>query len=498
MASTPSPGMYTPQVNAQEALPRRVSPQAANTSTIQGEQALAGAIGQAGQQYLESQAATYSAKMLSTIQDQWTLKFQDAKANAGDGAPGFTPKVLKNYDADVNAALKEAPSPVAKKFLGERLTAYRNSLANQAMNFEAGERVSYATDVAKQSVDSAGNELLNNPNVFGERLAERKALIDAMPLDPDAKRKLNEYAQQTMARFATTAKMNQDPYGTFEQLSSANPTDLYVKALSPELRLQLMQQSDSLIKQRVNDARQLESLRDKHESQVIDGLVKDGDKLAATGQLTAKWIEQNRDILPENEYRYFYNQLKGPGEEATKSNPRVFAPLLERAMAGEDVTKDAREALYGGQLSQTDYAKIAEKSETLRPGYVKRGTDYISSSLAVSQLNPDPDAQRSKANALDDWREWSTAHPQATDAEARKMYESLADHYRIVPAQKTILTMHVPLYLVGDRTAPDLVATAAKTKEMYESGQLTREEYGRQMSVVQQWMNAYKPKKTEK
>lgn len=488
--------MYQPQDNAEQGLPRRMMPRAADVSVIGRSVAnFADEAGNAAQNYLESQAATYAAKTLSQVQDTWTQKFQDAKASAGDGAQNFTPNVLKDYDADVAQVLKSAPSPLSKKFLGDRLTAFRSQLSNQALSFEAGERVNYSVSVAKQSVDSAGNELLNNPNVFGDRLAERKALIDAMPLDPDAKRKLNQYAQDTMSKYATTGKMNQDPYGTYQQLASANPTDLYIKALPPDIRLEMMQKSDSMIKERVSEARQLEALHEKQDAEIADGITKDGIKLDASGKLTSAWIEQNRDNLSPTEYRYFYNELNKPGDEATKSDPRVYAPLLERSLAGEDVTKEAKAALFSGQLSQPDYTKIVEKSEALRPGYVKRGSDYIGASLAVSQLNPDPDAQRSRANALDDWREWASSHPQATDAEARKMYESLADHYRIVPAQKTILTMHVPLYLVGDRTNPDLAATAAQTKAKFESGELTREEYARQAQIIMQWQNAYRPQK---
>lgn len=490
--ATPNPGTYTPQTQAE--LPRRVMPQAPNTSIAPGLGAVAGAIGDAGNRYLESQAATYSMKTLASMQQSWTEKLQAAKQNAGDGALNFTPTVLKDYDTDAASVLKSAPTPMARKFLDQRLIAFRSNLAQQALGFESQERHSYSQSIAKDSIDATGNELLNNPDVFGERLAERRALINEMPLDPDDKRQLNVYAQNTLATYATTARMNQDPYGTMQQLSSANPSDLFIKALDPQSRLQLLQKSDSMIRQRVADAMQLDRLRDKQEADLNESLIKEGDKLNATGQLSSAWIEKNRDTLPETAYRYFYNQLSNP-EAVTKSDPHVYAPLLERSMGGEDVSEDARKALYSGQLSQPDYTKIAEKSEALRPGYVKRGSDYIASSLAVSQLNPDPDAQRSKANALDDWREWATSHPQATDSEARKVYESLADHYRIIPAQKTTLSMHVPLFLVGDRTAPDLGATVSLTKQQYESGALTREEYGRQAQLILQWQNAYKPKK---
>lgn len=236
-------------------------------------------------------------------------------------------------------------------------------------------------------------------------------------------------------------------------------------------------------------------MQEKNQKLASDNLSKEGDSLLANGQLTARWIEGHRNTLEPNEFRYFYKALSGTDESAT--NPRVFADLYLKAANGQDVRDDARSALVDSHtLSRADFTKIAGLVDTERPGWFKRGTQSIAGSLDPGQLNPDPDAHHSRALALQDWEDWAQKHPQATDKEAEVMSNTISDHYRIVPAASTVLSMKAPLYLTGTRAQPVdeqgkpdpmLNATARRTMAALKAGEINAQEAQEQALLIQQY-----------
>ena len=223
-----------------------------------------------------------------------------------------------------------------------------------------------------------------------------------------------------------------------------------------------------------------------------DAVSKQGIDLDAKGQLTPEWLHANRDVLSLEQYRYFSDQMGGGPGGAEKSNPRVFSDLLSRTIRGDDVSADAQGALLHGQLSKTDYASIVDKVAATRPGYARRGVDYLNQALDPGQLNPDPAAHQSKANALADWDEWVSAHPKADDNQAREAMTSIGQHYAIVGSNQTTLLMRAPRYLVGTRTAPDLPATSAATLKAYQAGEISRDQFEREATLLSQYRSTLK------
>ena len=226
---------------------------------------------------------------------------------------------------------------------------------------------------------------------------------------------------------------------------------------------------------------------------------KNGDQLLATNKLTPDWIEQNRNALSPSDYRYFYKSLTGGDESST--DPKVYADLYLKAASGEDVRDDARQALTTDHtLSRTDFTKIVSNVDSERPGWFKRGTQFLDQALDPGQLNPDPAAHQSKAFALQDWQDWSAKHPNATEADAQKMQDALAQHYQIVPGGKTPLLMQAPLHLVGTRANPTdeqgkpdpmLNATAARMKAALAAQQITPDEAQEEAKLIMQYRQMY-------
>lgn len=172
----------------------------------------------------ERDAATWSAKTLSDTQSVWMQQLEDRKLKADPGAPNFTPAVLKDFDASATEVAQGAPTRQSKQFMTERLYALREELQRNAMSFEAASRVQNNVNVAHQSIDAAGNELINNPTLFKQRLAERYALFDAMPLSAEQKQQLKERAQSEMAKYAVIGRINANPASMLVELKAGSPT----------------------------------------------------------------------------------------------------------------------------------------------------------------------------------------------------------------------------------------------------------------------------------
>lgn len=485
MSQLPQIGEYQPRVSSETNVP---IPQMRPSNVGEG----IATVGEALQKIQDQNEATQATKLLATAQSDWLTSLEQRKTTAQPGAPDFTPSLMKDYGEYTAKMLQQAPRGDAKRFLQERLLSFGTELQQRGLQYEAGERTSNNENIAKSSVDAAGNEVMSNPSVFAPRLAERRALIDAMPFTPEVKRQLTDYAQKSLSKFAVIGQINANPYATMAQLASDNPTDLAIRALDPEVRMQLFDHADAMTRQRLADAERLQTMQDRQKKLTEQDTAKTGDQLLSTLKLSASWIEANRDALDPADYRYFYNALNGDeaASRREKSDPTVYADLIERAHNGEDVRSEARAAMVNKRITIASYDKIFSEANQARPSWFKRGTEFIATSAAVSQLNPDPAAAQRKATMLDDWQEWADRNPKASDEQARTAYTKLVHEYAIIDTTGLTLTMRAPSYLVGSRNAPNIDATEAATVQALDHGEIDAQEFARQAQLIKQWREA--------
>lgn len=265
-------------------------------------------------------------------------------------------------------------------------------------------------------------------------------------------------------------------------------------AVSAERRIQWLERAVSASDARRRRQQAEEDLARRQEERerkrLADEAQKEGDKLLADNQLTPAWIDDNRDRLDPDDYRYFYRALtsdEGP------TDPVVYTDLRTRAVT-EDVRGEARRALQAGRIRHADYDRlsgIVEQSlvEQSLPNFYKRGEAYVRQALRTSDVNYDPAAEQRLAEALDDWYEWSRANMQAPPEQARAAYRSLVNDYQLIDLRNNPLIERRPRYLVGSRGAPDLAATAAATVEARARGELTDEEYVEQARIISAWQD---------
>jgi hypothetical protein len=528
----PGEATYTPEVMPED-FPRKLTPR------MQPEEAsLAGRgleeIGNTLDQKYRADSATWAGEQISNFRVQALKTLQDMKGQV-QGDPGdFTSKYLAQFDQQATP-LADTGNPVAHSMIQKGLGELRNTLAEHSMEWEATQRVAYRTDAIDQGLrnqlpvveahpelaDQVGSTLMDQINATGGAPAQRLSMARQMH------QQLSEAASYGLAR--------QDPRAVLVGLNNPDQAPDALKGLTVDgierVRARANQHlsdpvyaalsqgdingAQAMLNRNadVMDARTFESVQrgilatqehqivaqEKNQKLASDNLSKQGDQLLASGQLTAKWIESNIRTLEPNEVRYFYKALSGTEEAAT--NPKVFADLYLKAAQGQDVREEARTALVDSHdLSRGDFTKIASLVDQERPGWFKRGTQFISGSLDPGQLNPDPDAHRSRELALQDWENWANKHPNATETEAQTMQNHLADAYRIAAPNTITLGMPAPMHLVGTRAAPVdeqgkpdpmLNATTRRMADALKNGDISVEEAQQEAQLIMLYRQIY-------
>lgn len=472
---------YRPQVSVEGG--QRVTPQMSGMSLGPALED----VGAGLEHVVRSEAASYTLKTAADAEQAWHEEILKRQQSAEPGAPNFTPTLLKDYDAYAKQASKAAPNGLAAQMVNKQLLQLRSTLASRAMSFESSEAIRHNTEVAAQSIDNAGNEVMNDPTVYGQRLADRQALISHMNLDPGTREKLQQHAKDELSKFATMGAIERDPYATMVELASGKSPLPYVSSLSPELRTQLMTHADQVLRSRVADATRLDSMAEKQQEQARQEVLKQGVLLGKQGGLTPDWITKNAPLLKAEDVDHLYRELSGG--ENVKSDIHTYSNLLTRASGGEDVTTESTNAYTRGLLSHDDFTRLVTTSAKEIPTPYKRGASYIKQALDT-QMNPDPDRNKSLADALTEYQDWFEKNPAATADDAQKKAESLSTRYRLFGAQDALFNLKPPLYLVGSRAQPDIDATEQKTAEAVKSGELSRDEFNKQAALLAQWRKA--------
>lgn len=254
-------------------------------------------------------------------------------------------------------------------------------------------------------------------------------------------------------------------------------------------------ESEARLRKEIAESERQHRLEQRALREIQDQTSKDGDQLLANGELTTDWINDNRENLSPDDYRYYYRQLTDPDQIET--NIPLYSGLRIRASNGEDVRSEARSALHRNELTLGDYDKLVNRSErnvgiSALPNSYKRGETHITRSLRVSDINPDPAAAQRQANALDDWQQWVSENPSATDSESRDAYKRIVSEYALIEHDQMLLTKRLPRFAVGARDNLDINATKRATAEAVHKGELTRAEGEVQIQLINEWDEAQK------
>lgn len=438
-------------------------------------------------------AADVSLK-LATAQSEWSAHLLERQQKAHAGAEEFTPTLLKDFDEYVAKTVPTAKTATARDFLQQRLTAFRGQLGEEAMRFEAGARLTDRREKFQAAAEQTASAAELDPSKYQTRLAEQLSILDTLDVPAAEKTQWKRDTTDLVTSRAAVGTARRDPEMALKRLTAPDEGDSLFRSLTPKARDMVLQEIES--QQRIRNAQEDRDYRDREraERDMQDSYAKQGDKLFAEGKLTPAWIEANKGRLSASDVRYFYRTLKdtaGAGGGSPQRNAMAYADLRDRAGRGQDVRTEAREALIRGDIEKGDYDRLTGEVEQQRPGWYKRGTDFIATSAGVSDLNPDPAAAQRKAQMLDDWGAWADENPKASETEARDAYRRIVSEYAIIDYNQLTLVKRAPRFLVGNRMQPDFDGTEAATVKALEDGTITPQEAQRQALLIREWRSAY-------
>ena len=159
----------------------------------------------------EEDAKSYAGKAVASATVEWDQALQDRKLQAGPGAHGFTPGVLKDFDEYATKTVEQAPTPTARKYVDQHLTSLRTQLAGQAIAFEGQAKVNLRIDNHQKSAEEWGKIIASNPTEDKIQMA-RNALAQTLPdVGPEARQKLQEHADSVIRNSAWASLVERDP-----------------------------------------------------------------------------------------------------------------------------------------------------------------------------------------------------------------------------------------------------------------------------------------------
>lgn len=456
-------------------------------------QGLVSGIGELGQ-ILEQERARADQTAVSsadTARESWTnTRLYDPQNGAftreGANALGVTNEVLSDYDKHVTDVMGGLNSRRQQAAFIANASNQRAAIQGQLARFESAQRGKYEDDAANSRVSTAiDSAALAYTDPTTQALS--RGAIENMLTEQKARKGWDDSTFQAQ-RNAALSNLHEAVVTNMLANRNIPLAQAYFNTNQSELdavgRDKILNKIDSTMRSEWADMERLQGLSDKHKKQAADTLSKDGDKLLASGALSAKWIEANRGLMDPNDYRYFYQKLQNPTGAEGPRNVTLYADLRDAAGRGEDVREEARQALTRGEIRVGDYDRLVGEVESERPGWYKRGADYIKSMSGMSLLNPPPDAPQRYARLTDEWNDWAATHKDATDVQAQAAYQDLVASRMLVDRAGL-----PPLkYLVGDALQPDIEATKRATDKAFKDGLLTPEAYQRQKDIlVQYW-----------
>lgn len=235
---------------------------------------------------------------------------------------------------------------------------------------------------------------------------------------------------------------------------------------------------------------------DRARRDMEEATAKSGYELIAQRKLTPQWVVQNRANLDQSAYKYLLEEASG----ATPVTPDLatYGPLRLRASAGEDVRREAEQALYDRKLTVDLFNTIVSeveqgKSGATPPNLYAAGRRFIEEWTRPSDLIDNEAAKQMAANAMLAWDTWFREHPDATRAEGEAEFQRIAQSSTLVAAEKLMISNLLPRGMGGtrpknkDELRPALTAAVRRTEEMRKSGEIDEQEYRQELKLLSQW-----------
>ena len=478
---TPDESVVEPRVEALD-LPRRITPREEGISTGPA----LGEIGDALEAKFQRDTATAAGNQLTDFHLSMLQASEDAKAHAAPGAQGYTQSVLNAFDQQAKGLLASSPDGV-QKAMQPGLKTLRTTFGEQAVQYEAQQGVMYRQQSVKDNTDKLATIVQAQPGQFESTMGNVLTQINSVGLPADKRLESARYAQSVLARASIDSRIQTDPYGTLTALLKPDAEDKVVNALTPEERQVATTRADAMLHQRVADATRLDEMKDRAERrQASAGLTNLIEKSKSPEGVTTDDVLKMAPL-----FRHEPAALEGAlslvnGKNVT-SDPAVYAPLLHRAVQGEDVYNDAVIHL-GRDLDAADFTRLVDMGEKGLGTVHQQAERYINDALKPGQFNFDPLLSQTHAEAEAAYHAWAIANPNATLSETMGQARMLTGAMSTVEGQARTAKLDVPTFVVGEpKTGLDVDATEVATVRAEQAGAITHADAVKQAALLMKW-----------
>ena len=206
--------------------------------------------------------------------------------------------------------------------------------------------------------------------------------------------------------------------------------------------------------------------------------------------MTVKWhspeglsredVAAARDHLSPSDFDKYMARARDGVPPPSHSN-RDFLIQARALAAGRapDFQAVLDEGFKAGLLTGPDYNSLSGYDRKARAPIYRQSEEAIRLKTGRSGLPPDPGADLSYLRAMEDFDDWldSDSGRRASDRDKLEMANRIGDSHRLTSLENNLRSLPAPLFLVGDRTGPDIGATARAARAAYEGGRMSEEQY---------------------
>lgn len=269
--------------------------------------------------------------------------------------------------------------------------------------------------------------------------------------------------------------------------------------IDPLKRSQLMDRAERRVeaeeRERVRRIEKNEREAEKHLKAESEEVEKNGYELESNGKLTREWLNENRDRLDTNAYKYFSNALE-PGRENIKDNVDTLSALTTNMYSGQDITTDLVRAHKGGLIKNETFRSMMEKNSSMQnqdgpKSEFDRSRSYITKALQPGPFDKDfTNSSARMADALDMFDRF-VSEKKRTDEEIETYGKSVVQRFKSTLLAENRLSLPRP-YNAGTITnqaikLEDLDKADADILAAIDAGTMTEKEAAREAKVTSQW-----------
>ena len=340
----------------------------------------------------------------------------EEKRNSGADLNGLVDQTGKDVQAQFDAAMKDAPSAAASRYLSIGRADLEGDLKLRALGYESEYRVTKRVASAGDYVDQQANTLATNPGMFTKVYAETKRTLDAITgLPVDARERLNAKLTDLGAS-AVAGMIERDPYGAAKQLQSGQ----WDEYLDPNARISLLNGAQSAIKSREAEARAAAAEARAVAAENANAYMADfGDyaayraagntpdpKLeakyspAAIARLGVKgakgWAKKAADVQAQGDLMLALRSADTPEERAkivAKAMETTKSPENYQFNAGMADTIAATAGKFDAELEKTP-GEVAARSSRVQDGFKESGPAGVAAMLGEQERLGVPEPRR--------------------------------------------------------------------------------------------------------